>query len=94
MHERLTETFASIGVDYEIIFVNDGEPGQRAGGARRARRRDPQVVVINHARNFGSQSAFTSGLRIATGDAAMLLDGDLQDPPELIADFLEKWLEG
>ncbi len=57
-------------------------------------RRDPRVVVVNHTRNFGSQSAFTSGLRIATGDAAILLDGDLQDPPELIAEFHEKWLEG
>ena len=56
--------------------------------------RDPRVVVVNHTRNFGSQSAFTSGMRIATGDAAILLDGDLQDPPELIADFYEKWREG
>ena len=52
------------------------------------------MVVVNHTRNFGSQSAFTSGMRIATGDAAILLDGDLQDPPELIAEFHEKWLEG
>ena len=51
-------------------------------------RRDPRVVVVNHARNFGSQSAFTSGMRIASGDAVVLLDGDLQDPPELIADFV------
>src|SRR5262249_17337645 len=55
---------------------------------------DEQVVVINHTRNFGSQSAFTSGMRIATGDAVVLLDGDLQDPPELIAQFYEKWIEG
>jgi polyisoprenyl-phosphate glycosyltransferase len=52
------------------------------------------VVVVNHARNFGSQNAFTSGLRLATGDAAVLLDGDLQDPPELIEQFYEKWCEG
>ena len=56
--------------------------------------RDPKVVVINHARNFGSQSAFTSGMRIATGDAVVLLDGDLQDPPELIPEFVEKWQRG
>jgi dolichol-phosphate mannosyltransferase len=55
---------------------------------------DKQVVVINHSRNFGSQSAFTSGMRIASGDAVILLDGDLQDPPELIPQFYEKWLEG
>ena len=56
--------------------------------------RDPQVVVINHTRDFGSQSAFTSGMRIATGDAVVLLDGDLQDPPEVIPSFVEKWREG
>jgi dolichol-phosphate mannosyltransferase len=50
--------------------------------------------VVNHTRNFGSQSAFTSGMRIATGDAAVLLDGDLQDPPELIEQFFAKWREG
>jgi len=52
------------------------------------------VVVINHTRNFGSQNAFTSGMAIATGDAVILLDGDLQDPPELIEAFFEKWQEG
>ena len=51
-------------------------------------------MVINHSRNFGSQSAFTSGMRIATGDAVILLDGDLQDPPELIESFYQKWQEG
>jgi dolichol-phosphate mannosyltransferase len=56
--------------------------------------RDPKVVVVNHARAFGSQSAFTSGMRIATGDAVVLLDGDLQDPPEVIPGFVEKWKEG
>jgi len=49
---------------------------------------------VNHTRNFGSQSAFTSGMRIATGDAVVLLDGDLQDPPELIEAFYDKWVEG
>jgi polyisoprenyl-phosphate glycosyltransferase len=52
------------------------------------------VVVINHARAFGSQSAFTSGMQIATGDGVVLLDGDLQDPPELIAEFVARWQEG
>ena len=94
MYERLTETFRSIGVDYEIIFVNDASPDNAREVLAELAASDPQVVVVNHTRNFGSQSAFTSGMRIATGDAAILLDGDLQDPPELIADFHEKWLEG
>jgi glycosyltransferase involved in cell wall biosynthesis len=61
---------------------------------RELARRDPQVVVINHTRNFGSQAAFTSGMRVATGDAVVLLDGDLQDPPELIPQFVAKWRAG
>jgi dolichol-phosphate mannosyltransferase len=56
--------------------------------------RDPRVTVVNHTRPFGSQSAFTSGMAIATGDAVILLDGDLQDPPELIPAFVDKWREG
>jgi dolichol-phosphate mannosyltransferase len=94
MHRRLTETFRSLDVDYEIIFVNDASPDDAGEVLARLAATDKHVVVVNHARNFGSQSAFTSGMRIATGDAVVLLDGDLQDPPELIAAFFEKWLEG
>ena len=81
MYARLTETFRAIGVDYEIIFVNDASPDNAREVLAELAASDPRVVVVNHTRNFGSQSAFTSGLRIATGDAAILLDGDLQDPP-------------
>ncbi|MEJ7786818.1 MAG: glycosyltransferase family 2 protein [Solirubrobacteraceae bacterium] len=94
MHERLVKTFEKIGCDYEIIFVNDGSPDNAREVLAKLAARDPKVVVVNHARNFGSQSAFTSGMAIATGDACVLLDGDLQDPPELIEDFVEKWKEG
>jgi dolichol-phosphate mannosyltransferase len=94
MHERLVKTFGEIGCDYEIIFVNDGSPDNAADVLADLAGRDPKVVVINHARAFGSQSAFTSGMRIATGDAVVLLDGDLQDPPELIAEFVKHWLDG
>jgi glycosyltransferase involved in cell wall biosynthesis len=94
MHERLVATFGSINADYEIIFVNDGSPDNARDVLAELAARDPNVVVINHARAFGSQSAFTSGMRIATGDAVVLLDGDLQDPPEVILEFVEKWREG
>jgi dolichol-phosphate mannosyltransferase len=94
MHERLTAVFNKIGVDYEIIFVNDNSPDNAREVLAALAARDPRVVVINHSRNFGSQSAFTSGMRIATGQAVILLDGDLQDPPELIESFYQKWLEG
>jgi dolichol-phosphate mannosyltransferase len=94
MHQRLSAVFAKIGVESEIIFVNDGSPDDAATVLARLAARDPQVTVINHTRNFGSQSAFTSGMRVATGDAVVLLDGDLQDPPELIEEFYAKWREG
>ena len=94
MHERLTTTFHQMGADYEIIFVNDGSPDNAREILTELAQRDPKVVVINHTRAFGSQSAFTSGMRIATGDAVVLLDGDLQDPPELIPQLAEQWLAG
>jgi len=94
MYERLTAVFEKIGVDGEIIFVNDASPDNAAEVLANLARRDPRVVVINHTRNFGSQNAFTSGMRIATGDAVVLLDGDLQDPPELIEAFVEQWRAG
>jgi polyisoprenyl-phosphate glycosyltransferase len=94
MHERLVAVFEQIGADYEIVFVNDGSPDDAGEVLAELAQRDPKVVVVNHARAFGSQSAFTSGMRIATGDAVVLLDGDLQDPPEVIAKFVEKWREG
>jgi dolichol-phosphate mannosyltransferase len=94
MHERLVKTFDQIGCDYEIIFVNDGSPDNAREVLAQLADDDPRVVVINHARAFGSQSAFTSGMQVATGDAVVLLDGDLQDPPELIAEFVKHWLDG
>lgn len=94
MHRRLTETFSKLGVDHEIVFVNDGSPDDSRAVLAAIAEADPRVVVVNHSRNFGSQSAFTSGMRIATGDAVVLLDGDLQDPPEVIEDFHKKWVEG
>src|SRR5208337_3003077 len=94
MYERLKSVCAKIGVDYEIIFVNDCSPDSADEVLAELASRDPHVVVVRHTRNFGSQNAFTSGMRIATGDAVVLLDGDLQDPPELIESFHQKWREG
>jgi len=94
MYQRLSAVFAKIGVDYEIIFVNDRSPDNADEVLAALAAQDPKVVVIRHSRNFGSQNAFTSGMRIATGDAIVLLDGDLQDPPELIESFYEQWIQG
>lgn len=94
MYERLRKMFGEIGADYEIIFVNDGSPDNAREVLTELAGRDSKVVVVNHTRAFGSQSAFTSGMQIATGDAIVLLDGDLQDPPEVIPQFVERWQEG
>jgi len=94
MYKRLTDVFNKIGVDYEIIFVNDGSPDNTEVLLRDLVKSDAHVIAVNHSRNFNSQMAFTSGMDIAKGDAVVLLDGDLQDPPEIIEQFYNQWLEG
>jgi glycosyltransferase involved in cell wall biosynthesis len=94
MYERLRKTFQKLHVDYEIIFVNDGSPDDTEFILQNLVKKDSHVIAINHARNFGSQMAFTSGMDNSTGDAIVFLDGDLQDPPEIITKFYKKWLEG
>jgi polyisoprenyl-phosphate glycosyltransferase len=94
MHKRLSDVFASLAVEYEIIFVNDGSPDDTDSVLEELTSRDKHVLAIEHSRNFGSQNAFVSGMQLASGDAVILLDGDLQDPPEMIPAFYEKWREG
>ena len=94
MHQRLTEVFRKLDIDYEIIFVNDGSPDDSARVIRDISANDPRVIGISHSRNFGSQMAFRSGMELSTKDGVVLLDGDLQDPPELIEAFYAKWEEG
>ena len=94
MYERLRKTFRKLGVAYEIIFVNDASPDDCEERIRKIAKKDRRVIGINHTRNFGSQMAFTSGMKLSTGDAVVLLDGDLQDPPELIEKFFPLWNQG
>lgn len=94
MHERLVCVFNRLGLDYEIIFVNDSSPDNSAEVIREISAKDPHVIGITHARNFGSQAAFRSGMELASKEACVLLDGDLQDPPEIIEDFVREWRAG
>lgn len=94
MHRRLTDTFRKLQIDYEIIFVNDCSPDASADIIRDISASDSHVLGISHSRNFGSQMAFRSGMEMTTKDAVVLLDGDLQDPPELIEQFYALWEDG
>lgn len=93
MYERLKAVFLKLNVAYEIIFVNDASPDNTNEVLGQLVEKDVCVIGIEHSRNFGSQAAFLSGMEISTGDAVVLLDGDLQDPPELIESFFQKWQE-
>ena len=94
MYSRLTDTFMKLGIDYEIIFVNDCSPDNSAEVIRLISESDKRVIGISHSRNFGSQMAFRSGMELSTKEGVVLLDGDLQDPPELIEAFHVKWHQG
>jgi glycosyltransferase involved in cell wall biosynthesis len=80
--------------DFEIVLVNDGSTDGTLTAIRGEMQRRPHIVLVNLSRNFGHQLAATAGMEIARGDAIVLMDGDLQDPPELIDAFVRKWREG
>ncbi|MGO8673448.1 MAG: NAD-dependent epimerase/dehydratase family protein [Capsulimonadaceae bacterium] len=94
MYERLKATFTKLNIEHEIIFVNDNSPDDTEEVIRAISRRDRRVLGISHSRNFGSQAAFRSGMEVARSNACVLLDGDLQDPPEIIEQFVEQWRAG
>ena len=80
--------------EYEIVFVNDGSKDRTLEILEEIAENDENVKVISFARNFGHQCAVTAGLKEVTGDAIVIIDADLQDPPELIPDMLKLWEEG
>jgi len=94
MHRRVSEVMIGVTHNWELIYVNENSPDGAEIILKNLAKQEPRLTVINHTRNFGLQQAYTSGLLICTGDAAILLDGDIQDPPELFPEFVKKWLEG
>ena len=94
MYKRLVEIFNKMNVLYEIIFVNDSSPDDTETVLNSICEKDNNVIAITHSRNFGAQNASVSGMEISTGDVVVTMDGDLQDPPEIILAFYEKWLNG
>lgn len=94
MYRRVSEVMKHITSDHEVIYVNDASPDNAMDILRDIASRDERFVVFSHSRNFGGQIAYSTGLRYCTGDAAILLDGDIQDPPELSPELVKKWLNG
>lgn len=93
LYGRLTAALATTD-SYELIFVNDGSRDRTLPLLRDLIDRDGRVIVLDLSRNFGHQAAVTAGLDAALGRAIILMDGDLQDPPELIPELLAQWREG
>ena len=90
LHERLTTVAAGMQVDYELVFVNDGSRDNSLALIRALAKRDPRVRYLDFSRNFGHQIAVTAGLDHTRGRAVVIIDADLQDPPELIAEMYRK----
>ncbi len=92
--ERLTDVLSCLIYRYEIIFVNDNSPDNTMMVLRKACSTNSNIKVISLSRNFGQQIATSAGLKYASGDAIIIMDDDLQDPPEFISDLVRKWEEG
>ena len=94
LFERIESVLEQLPESHEIVIVNDGSTDATAERVREEMRRRKNVSLVNLSRNFGHQLAATAGIETAAGDAVILMDGDLQDPPELIAAFVAQWREG
>lgn len=94
LYQRLAGALESLGLVYELVLVNDGSHDNSFSLMRHLHAKDPRVKYINLSRNFGHQMAITAGLDFASGKAVVVMDGDLQDPPELIPALVAKWQEG
>jgi polyisoprenyl-phosphate glycosyltransferase len=93
-YQRLSDELHKLGETYEIVFVDDGSTDRSRAILTLLTQQDAAVRVVTLSRNFGHEMATTAGLHHARGRAAVVMDADLQDPPELIAEFVRKWREG
>lgn len=93
-HSRVSAVLDKLPLRSEVVYINDGSTDGTLATMRRLRSRDPRVAIVDLSRNFGKEIALTAGLDHAKGDVVVIIDADLQDPPELIPDLLAGYLEG
>lgn len=94
LYERLHSCMMHLGVDYEVIFINDGSTDNTESIIKDFIEINKSIKLINFSRNFGHQAAISAGIDIALGKATIIMDSDLQDPPELIPSLIEQWKSG
>jgi len=94
LHSRLTDVLTGVGMSYEIIFVNDGSRDNGAEILQGLSGKDRHIVVLELSRNFGHQAAVSAGIDHARGNAVIVMDADLQDPPEVLPEFIAEWKNG
>jgi dolichol-phosphate mannosyltransferase len=93
-YQRVVTTMEQVGEPFELVLINDGSRDGSPEIMRQLHEQDQRVRVVNFSRNFGHQSAITAGIDYANGQAVVIIDSDLQDPPEVIPDLIERWREG
>jgi len=93
-YERVISVMDGVGEPFELLFVNDGSSDKSYETLRKLNKLDPRVRVVNFSRNFGHQIAISAGLDYAHGQAVIIIDSDLQDPPEVIPELIARWKAG
>jgi dolichol-phosphate mannosyltransferase len=94
LHDAVAKAMNQIGDCWEVVYVNDGSKDSSLALLQELKRHDPHIVIVDLSRNWGHMGAISAGLRTACGDAVVLMDGDLQDPPDVIPEFVEAWRRG
>ncbi len=94
LYQRVCEVMDSTGEPWEFVMVDDGSSDGSTDAILELKKKDDKIVPVIFARNFGHQIAVSAGLDYSSGDAVVIIDADLQDPPEVILDLIEKWKEG
>ena len=94
LYTRVCEVMDSIGESWEFVMIDDGSSDGSTDAILELKKKDHKIVPVIFARNFGHQIAVTAGLDYSQGDAVVIIDADLQDPPEVILDLIQKWKDG